>query len=118
MQVSKLEELSARLRRLRDRLAGTSLSRDAPLDDGSELVQAARECEFMLPERLTVGSLAETVERKIAIVGALLERARIHEALPEEVRMVADHEYMASEEDATADRTENAARGRQAPPRY
>jgi hypothetical protein len=105
MQVSKLEELSARLHRLRDQL-GAAPSDDQPLEEGDQLVRAARACEFMLPERLTVASLRETVDHKIETVGVLLERARKHEALPDEAQLVADQEYTATEEDYEIGRRE------------
>lgn len=106
MQVSKLEELSARLRRLRDQLGAGALSDDKPLEEGDELVRAARACEFMLPERLTVASLRETVDHKIETVDVLLERARKHEAMPDEAQLVADQEYTATEEDYEIGRRE------------
>ncbi len=109
MQVRKLEEISARLHRLRDQLSVTSLPMHAPLDDNNELVQAARECEFMLPEQVTVGALTETVDHKIDNVMVLLARARKHEELPEVAQMVADQEYTATEEDYLASRHEQSS---------
>lgn len=53
----------------------------------------------MLPSPLTLGSLAETVDRKIANVGVLLDRARTHEDLPESAQMAADQEYLMTEDD-------------------
>lgn len=99
MQVSKLEELSQRLHQLRDQLGATSLSSDAPLDERNALVQAARECEFMLPKRLTVGTLTDTVNLKIENVRLLLERARSHEDLPDAAQAAAEQGYTVTEED-------------------
>lgn len=102
MHVSKLEELSNRLHRLRERLDAASTPSDAPLMENSPLVQAAKECEFMLPPSLTVRSLSETVDRKIANVEVLLERARKHEDLPEAAQVAAGQEYTLTEEDYLA----------------
>lgn len=99
MQVSDLEELSARLHRLRERLQATSMPRHEPLPSGNALVQAATECKFMLPSPLTIASLADTVDRKIATVAVLLERAKTHENLPESAQMAADQEYLMTEAD-------------------
>ncbi len=99
MQVSDLEELSARLCRIREQLAAASLPADKPLMEYDPLVKAARAGEFMLPKPLTVGSLSETVDRKIANVTVLLERARKHEELAQTVQAADDQEYgLASDE--------------------
>jgi hypothetical protein len=101
MQVRELEELDARLHGLRERLRAESRDeRVLGMDD--PLVQAAQECDFMLPESLTVHSLSETVERKIGNVRLLLERARGHEDLPESAQLAAGQEYMAGMEDYRA----------------
>lgn len=94
MQVSELEQLDARLRRLRDRLRSEAHA-ERLLGKDDALVQAAQECEFMLPEPLTVRNLAATVERKIDNVQLLLQRARSHEELPESAQIAAGQEYMA-----------------------
>lgn len=57
----------------------------------------------MLPETLTTGTLAEAVDRKLANVAVLLERARKHESLPEDAQAAAEQEYMLSDEDYAAD---------------
>lgn len=99
MEVSKLETLSEQLHRLRDQLNAASLSRDAPLEERHALVRAARECEFMLPHHLTVGTLADTVDLKIENVRVLLERARNHENLPDAAQAAAEQGYGVTEED-------------------
>lgn len=98
MQVSELKELSARLGRLRERLDAAP-SADTPLADDSPLVQAARECEFMLPPTLSVGTLSETVDRKIANVSVLLERAKKQEDLSVEASVAETQDYMFTEDD-------------------
>lgn len=101
MQVSELEQLDARLHALRDRLREQARAeRVLAMDD--PLVKAALECEFMLPETLTVHNLADTVERKIGNVRLLLERARSHESLPEAAQIASGQEYMAGMEDYRA----------------
>lgn len=102
MHVSELESLSTRLHRLQQQLRSASMPGDQALDEEDALVQAAKECEFMLPPALTVRTLAETVDKKINNVTVLLERARRHESLPEDAQLAAEQEYMASDEDFLA----------------
>jgi hypothetical protein len=116
MEASKLEALSARLLQLREQLGAASLPSDAPLDQGNPLVQAARECEFMLPERLTVRTLADTVDKKIDTVKVLLARARKHEDLPEAAQVAAEQEYTMTKEDVVS-RVEQEARSGSSPQR-
>jgi len=99
MQVAQLEEIAERLRSLRSRLQKLSGSPDQTLNEDSEYVQAAKECDFMLPSPLTLGTLSETVERKIQNVSILMERALSHESLPEDAQAAAEQEYTMSDED-------------------
>ncbi len=99
MQVIELEALSARLHSLQEKLHATSMPGDKPLSAYDPLVQAAKECEFMLPSVLTVRSLLETVDRKIGNIEVLLARARTHEDLPESAQVAAEQEYTATRED-------------------
>lgn len=99
MQVAQLEELADRLLSLKSRLQDVSGSKEQALDEGSELVRAAKECDFMLPTPLTLSTLSDTVERKLQNVAILTERARKHESLPEEAQIAAEQEYMMSDED-------------------
>jgi hypothetical protein len=98
MQVNELEELAARLDRLRKRLDAASPA-DTPLPEDSPLVQAARECEFMLPPSLSVRTLSETVDRKIANVSLLLERAKKQEDLSIEAPAADEQDYIFTEDD-------------------
>lgn len=109
MQVCKLEELSERLHRLRDQLDTTSLIRSTPLDKGDKFVQAAMECEFMLPQKLTVGSLADKVNNKIENVKVLLERARKHEDLPDAAQTAAEQGYNVNEDDVSQKREQGSS---------
>ncbi|RJF95364.1 hypothetical protein [Noviherbaspirillum saxi] len=102
MQVAKLEEISAKLEQLRDELYRTSSAQDQPLDEHGRLVQLAKECDFMLPPRLTVANLTGTVERKLANIAVLLERARKHESLPDDAQAAAEQEYTLTDEDYAA----------------
>jgi hypothetical protein len=85
------------------------MATDTPLADDSALVQAAKGCEFMLPETLTIGSLRETVDRKIANVSVLLERARKHDDLPTSAQTAAEQEYTATEDDYALNKREQHA---------
>ncbi|KRB89905.1 hypothetical protein [Noviherbaspirillum sp. Root189] len=102
MPVEKLEAISASLNQLKSDLKRALNEGDHPLDGHSALVRQAEECEFMLPEKLTTGALAEAVDRKLANVAVLLERARRHESLPEDAQAAAEQEYMLSDEDYAA----------------
>ena len=99
MHVGELEQLSARLQQLQQQLQQAPDTQDTVLPDWNPLVQAARDCQFMLPKTLTVRTLAETVERKIATVHVLLERARRHESLPEVAQVAAEQEYTLTVDD-------------------
>lgn len=99
MQVAQLEELAERLRSLKTQLQQHSGSLDQPLKEDSDIVEAARECDFMLPAPLTLRTLSETVDRKIENVAVLTERARKHESLPEDAQAAAEQEYTMSDED-------------------
>lgn len=110
MQVAQLEDLAERLHALKRRLDDHSGSSEQPLDGNSEFVQAAQECDFMLPTPLTVHSLSETVAKKLENVAVLMERARKHESLPEEAQIAAEQEYMMSDEDYALNHSEHAAK--------
>lgn len=99
MQVAQLEKLAERLRSLKSRLQNLHGPLQQPLNENSELVMAAQECDFMLPTPLTLGTLSETVDRKLKNVAVLTERARKHESLPEDAQAAAEQEYTMSDED-------------------
>jgi hypothetical protein len=72
-------------------------------------VIAANQCELMLPEQLTLESLAAAARHKIDNVQVLLARAREHESLPREAQLAADEGYQASV-DGLPDAADNAPR--------
>jgi hypothetical protein len=111
MQVAQLEEIAERLRSLKSRLQNLSGSPEQPLNADSEYVQAAKECDFMLPSPLTLGTLSETVERKLQNVSILMERARSHESLPEDAQAAAEQEYTMSDEDYSLNHAQHMADG-------
>ncbi|WP_151638305.1 hypothetical protein [Noviherbaspirillum aerium] len=102
MQVSQLEKIAEQLRSLKTRLDSMPGSSEQPLQEDSEYVRAAQECDFMLPSPLTLGTLSETVDRKLQNVAVLMERARNHESLPEDAQAAAEQEYTMSDEDYAA----------------
>lgn len=92
ISVAQLETLLNKLQSLQQRLKNTDRSPSSELTESDPLVQAANECDFILPSPLTINTLQETVDRKIDNVLVLLERARQHEELPPDVQMAAEHE--------------------------
>lgn len=102
MQVSQLEKIAEQLRSLKARLENIPGSSEQSLQEDSEYVRAAQECDFMLPSPLTLGTLSETVDRKLQNVAVLMERARNHESLPEDAQVAAEQEYTMSDEDYAA----------------
>jgi hypothetical protein len=102
MESSRLEQLDQGLRhalRLVERDEGGS---GGALSPEHPAVAAAAACDVMLPEPLTLASLAETLRRKIDTVQVLLERARVHESLPPDVQLAADDGYMTGDDTAPA----------------
>jgi hypothetical protein len=99
MEITTLELLSSKLRDLKTRLERSALPSQHVLDDNDPLARAANECEFKLPEPLTIEALTETLARKMDTVELLLQRAREHENLPEDAQLAAEQEYLASEND-------------------
>jgi hypothetical protein len=99
MESARLEQLERGLHKVlglieRDETGATgSLQADHPA------VRAADACELMLPQPLTLASLAEAARHKIDNVQVLLARAREHESLPPDAQLAADEGYMASNDD-------------------
>ena len=92
---------SARLEELERGLHGVLhlIERDESGDGGQlpaehPAARAAEACELMLPESLTLATLAESVRHKIDNVQVLLERARQHEALPADAQLAAAEDYI------------------------
>ena len=99
MESARLEQLEAGLREVlrlieRDE-SPASADRNAELSPEHPAVRAAGACELMLPEHLTLDTLAETARHKIDTVQVLLERAREHESLPPSAQLAADEGYIA-----------------------
>lgn len=105
MQVAQLENIAEQLRSLKSRLERLPGPSEQSLGEDSEYIRAARECDFMLPAPLTLGTLSETVDRKLKNVAILVERARNHESLPEDAQAAAEQEYTMLEEDYTLSRS-------------
>jgi len=112
MQSIQLERLEQGLREVLrlverdDHPAATVLGADHPA------VRAADACELMLPEPLTLATLADAARHKIDTVHVLLARAREHEKLPPEAQLAADEGYLVDEDDI-AGRREDALGNRQ-----
>lgn len=92
ISTEQLEQMQARLQALKQALARREQSPDAPIAGDDPLAAMASDCEFPLPSPLNSRTLAEEVDRKIANVAVLMERARQHESLPPEMRAAADQE--------------------------
>ena len=92
ISTGQLEQILGKLQALKTRLAQREHARDDPITGSDPLVDMANECEFPLPAILTGRTLDDEVDRKIANVMVLMERARQHEALPPEMREAAEQE--------------------------
>ena len=99
ISTTQLDQMLDRLQALKQSLARREQSPDLPIATDDPLAAMARECEFPLPSPLSSRTLAEEVERKIANVTVLMDRARQHEALPPEMRAAADQENSLMVED-------------------
>lgn len=108
MESKRLEQLELGLRGVLRQIERDEGREAGELSDGHPAARAALECEVMLPEPLTLGSLRDTVRHKIDTVQVLLERAREHEALPPDAQLAADEGYMASTDELTETRPPGA----------
>jgi hypothetical protein len=92
MSTGQLERILDKLQALKARLVQREHARDEHIPMNDPLVEMANDCEFPLPANLTSRNLEDEVDRKIANVMVLMDRARQHEALPPEMREAADQE--------------------------
>lgn len=92
LSIAQLERLLDKLESLTEQIRSSGRPDEQALAHDDPLVEAANECEFMLPSPLTAASLLETAERKINNVHVLLERAKQHQEIPADARLAADNE--------------------------
>lgn len=95
----RLEELLSALRALKARLEADARDPNAPIAQTDPLLRMAQACEFPLPSPPTINNLRDEVERKIVNATVLMQRARAHEALPEDAQAAADQENSLMEQD-------------------
>jgi hypothetical protein len=110
ISTEQLEQLASKLHALKTRLAQRKHAPDAAIPMDDPVVDMVRACEFPLPGVMTARALEDEVDRKIANVAVLMDRARQHEALPPEIRAAADQENSLMVEDY---RDDNAGKGTQ-----
>ena len=94
MESSQLEKLEQGLRHALQLVERDESGAQGAIPESHPAAQAAQECELMLPESLTLASLAEAIRHKIETVHVLLDRARAHEQLPPDAQLAADEGYM------------------------
>jgi len=99
ISTAQLEQMHDRLQALKQSLERRAEPPDTSIATDDPLAQIALDCEFPLPAPLTGRTLAEEVERKIANVNVLMDRARQHESLTPEMRVAADQENTLMVED-------------------
>jgi hypothetical protein len=92
ISTGQLQQMHDRLQALKQSLARRDQSPDTPIATDDPMARTALECEFPLPSPLNGRTLADEVERKIANVSVLMERARQHESLTPDMRAAADEE--------------------------
>jgi len=99
ISTAQLEQMQHKLQALKQSLARRGQSGDTPIASDDPLAAMAADCEFPLPSPLNGRTLADEVDRKIANVAVLMDRARQHESLPPEMREAADQENTMMVED-------------------
>jgi len=99
ISIARLEQMQDRLQALRQSLARRDQPPETPIAGNDPLAAMAADCEFPLPSPLNGRTLSEEVDRKIANVAVLMERARQHASLPAEMRAAADQENTMMVED-------------------
>ncbi|WP_338763427.1 hypothetical protein [Massilia sp. METH4] len=103
MQSSRLEQLEQGLRNALQLVERDETGAQGEIATSHPAARAAEECELMLPEPLTLASLAEAIRHKIDTVHVLLDRARAHEALPPEAQLAADEGYLTATDGVPVD---------------
>jgi hypothetical protein len=101
MESIRLEQLEQALRQALQLVERDESGSHGELAPDHPAARAAEAAEMMLPEPLTLASLAEAICRKIDTVQVLLERARAHEKLPPDAQLAADEGYMTGADDLT-----------------
>ncbi|MBB3221349.1 hypothetical protein [Pseudoduganella umbonata] len=101
MESSRLEQLEQGLRHALQLVERDETGAQGEIEPTHPAAWAAQECELMLPEPLTLASLAEAIRHKIETVHVLLDRARAHEQLPPDAQLAADEGYMTGADDLT-----------------
>ncbi|QBE65727.1 hypothetical protein [Pseudoduganella lutea] len=104
MESSRLEELEQGLRNVLQLIERDESGAQGDITPDHPAAQAAEACELMLPEKLTLASLADAIRHKIETVHVLLDRARAHEKLPPDAQLAADEGYMLEAEDLKENR--------------
>ena len=99
MQSAQLERLEQGLREVLRLVARDDHPADTPLASDHPAALAANACELMLPEPLTLATLAGAARHRIDTVQVLLARPREHEKLPPEAQLAADEGYQIGAED-------------------
>lgn len=101
MESSQLEQLEQGLRHALQLIERDESGAQGEINESHPAARAAQQCELMLPEQLTLASLAEAIRHKIDTVHVLLDRARAHEKLPADAQLAADEGYLTSDDDLT-----------------
>ena len=96
MESARLEQLEQGLHDVLHLIGSDKGDANAPLQADHPAVRAANACELMLPETLTLATLAGSARHKIDNVQVLMTRAREHESLAPDVQLAADEGYMAT----------------------
>lgn len=104
MESSRLEQLEQGLRHALQLVERNESGAQGELERSHPAARAAEAAEMMLPEPLTLASLADAIRHKIDTVQVLLERARGHEKLPPDAQLAADEGSMTGADDLTQQR--------------
>lgn len=99
MESRRLEQLEQGLRHALQLTLRDESGAQGEIERTHPAAKAAEACELMLPEVLTLASLAEAIRHKIDTVHVLLDRARAHEKLPPDAQLAADEGYLTGEDD-------------------